>query len=246
MRTPVTALPAAIRVEQVSHRYGTTTVLNNVCLKVPKGTIMALLGPSGCGKSTLLKLLAGLLHPDSGRLFFGEQKVVDGRFSLPPEKRSLGMVFQDYALWPHMTVGQNVIFPLQMRGVAPKQRQQRMLEALDRVGLADFHHRRPAELSGGQQQRVALARAIVAEPQILLFDEPLSNLDRNLRESLCEEMAVLLRQLGTTAVYVTHDPQEAETLAHCIARMNQGAIERIDLLDGNRQSGLSHIDPFVA
>ncbi|KQN52322.1 ABC transporter ATP-binding protein [Rouxiella silvae] len=232
--------PAAIRVQHVFHHFAATPVLNDVCLEVPKGTIMALLGPSGCGKSTLLKLLAGLLHPDAGQLFFGEQKVVDGRFSLPPEKRDLGMVFQDYALWPHMTVAQNVAFPLHMRGVRVSERQRRTLEALDRVGLADFGPRRPSELSGGQQQRVALARAIVAEPQILLFDEPLSNLDRNLRESLCEEMAALLRQLGTTAVYVTHDPHEAEALAHGIARMEGGAIKRIDWLD------ISRVSPFVA
>jgi iron(III) transport system ATP-binding protein len=227
---PLTPPATAIHVENVCHRFGSNTVLNNLSLTVPQGTIIALLGPSGCGKSTLLKLLAGLLHPEAGQVFFGTQKVVDGRFSLPPEKRDLGMVFQDYALWPHMTVAQNVAFPLQMRGIARQLRQQRVLAALDRVGLADFEQRRPSELSGGQQQRVALARAIVAEPQILLFDEPLSNLDRDLRETLCTEMAVLLRQLGTTAVYVTHDQQEAEALAHAIARMKQGVIERIDYL----------------
>ncbi|MDR3434111.1 MAG: ABC transporter ATP-binding protein [Rouxiella aceris] len=237
---PLTPPATAIRVENVCHRFGSNIVLNNLSLTVPQGTIIALLGPSGCGKSTLLKLLAGLLHPDAGRVFFGAQKVVDGRFSLPPEKRDLGMVFQDYALWPHMTVAQNVAFPLQMRGIARQLRQQRVLAALDRVGLADFEQRRPSELSGGQQQRVALARAIVAEPQILLFDEPLSNLDRDLRETLCTEMAVLLRQLGTTAVYVTHDQQEAEALAHAIARMKQGVIERIDYLQKPA------VSPFVA
>lgn len=237
---PLTPPATAIRVENVCHRFGSNTVLNNLSLTVPQGTIIALLGPSGCGKSTLLKLLAGLLHPEAGQVFFGTQKVVDGRFSLPPEKRDLGMVFQDYALWPHMTVAQNVAFPLQMRGIARQLRQQRVLAALDRVGLADFEQRRPSELSGGQQQRVALARAIVAEPQILLFDEPLSNLDRDLRETLCTEMAVLLRQLGTTAVYVTHDQQEAEALAHAIARMKQGVIERIDYLQKPA------VSPFVA
>lgn len=237
---PLTPAATAIRVENVCHRFGNNKVLNNLSLTVPQGTIIALLGPSGCGKSTLLKLLAGLLHPEAGQVFFGTQKVVDGRFSLPPEKRDLGMVFQDYALWPHMTVAQNVAFPLQMRGVARQLRQQRVLAALDRVGLADFEQRRPSELSGGQQQRVALARAIVAEPQILLFDEPLSNLDRDLRETLCTEMAVLLRQLGTTAVYVTHDQQEAEALAHAIARMKQGVIERIDYLHKPA------VSPFVA
>lgn len=232
------SLPA-IAVHQVCHYFGTNRVLNNVNLQVPKGTIIALLGPSGCGKSTLLKLLAGLLHPSSGEIHFGETRVAAGGFSLPPEKRSLGMAFQDYALWPHMNVFQNVAFPLQMRGVRGVEQRDRVMTTLERVGLADFATRRPAELSGGQQQRVALARAIVAEPQILLFDEPLSNLDRDLRESLCSEMATLLRQLGTTAVYVTHDPHEAQTLAHCIARMEHGSIARIDHIETSR------VAPFV-
>lgn len=238
-RTCAPVLPA-IAVHQVSQFFGANRVLHHVDLHVPKGTIVALLGPSGCGKSTLLKLLAGLLHPSSGEIHFGETQVAAGNFSLPPEKRSLGMAFQDYALWPHMSVFQNVAFPLQMRGVRGTTQREKVMATLERVGLADFATRRPAELSGGQQQRVALARAIVAEPQILLFDEPLSNLDRDLRESLCEEMATLLRQLGTTAVYVTHDPHEAQTLAHCIARMEQGRIARID------QIAPAHFAPFVA
>ncbi|GBU13255.1 hypothetical protein AwEntero_18560 [Enterobacterales bacterium] len=237
-RTCASALPA-IAVHQVSQLFGASRVLNHVNLQVPKGTIVALLGPSGCGKSTLLKLLAGLLHPSSGEIHFGETRVAAGSFSLPPEKRSLGMAFQDYALWPHMSVYQNVAFPLQMRGICGHIQREKVMATLERVGLADFAVRRPAELSGGQQQRVALARAIVAEPQILLFDEPLSNLDRDLRESLCDEMAALLRQLGTTAVYVTHDPHEAQTMAHCIARMEQGRIARIDQIEPSR------VAPFV-
>ncbi|MGC6387020.1 ABC transporter ATP-binding protein [Ewingella sp. S1.OA.A_B6] len=232
-------LPAII-VHQVSQFFGANQVLNHVNIEVPKGTIVALLGPSGCGKSTLLKLLAGLLHPSSGEIYFGETCMAADKFSLPPEKRSLGMAFQDYALWPHMSVYQNIAFPLQMRGVRGVVQREKVMATLERVGLADFALRRPGELSGGQQQRVALARAIVAEPQILLFDEPLSNLDRDLRESLCEEMATLLRQLGTTAVYVTHDPNEAQTLAHCIARMEHGRIARIDQIESSR------IAPFVA
>ncbi|KAB8309133.1 ABC transporter ATP-binding protein [Rahnella contaminans] len=230
----------AIAIHQVSHFFGSNPVLNHVNLSVPEGTILALLGPSGCGKSTLLKMLAGLLHPASGQISFDGEIVASGSFSLPPEKRNLGMAFQDYALWPHMTVRQNVGFPLQMRGIRGAAQQKKVMAALERVGLADFVSRRPSELSGGQQQRVALARAIVAEPRILLFDEPLSNLDRDLRESLCEEMAVLLRQLGTTAVYVTHDQHEAHALAHRIARMDKGAIARIDTIDP------SVISPFVA
>ena len=232
--------PPAISVHQVSHFFGSNPVLNHVNLSVPEGTILALLGPSGCGKSTLLKMLAGLLHPASGQISFDGVTVASGKISLPPEKRNLGMAFQDYALWPHMTVRQNVAFPLQMRGIRGAIQQEKVMAALERVGLADFVSRRPAELSGGQQQRVALARAIVAEPRILLFDEPLSNLDRDLRESLCEEMATLLRQLGTTAVYVTHDQHEAHALAHCIARMDKGAIASIDQIDP------SVVSPFVA
>ncbi|MFS7246326.1 ABC transporter ATP-binding protein [Rahnella inusitata] len=237
---PRIASPPAIALHQVSHFFGSTPVLNHVNLTVPKGTILALLGPSGCGKSTLLKMLAGLLHPASGQISFDGEIVASGTFSLPPERRNLGMAFQDYALWPHMSVRQNVAFPLKMRGVRGALLQEKVMAALDRVGLADFASRRPSELSGGQQQRVALARAIVAEPRILLFDEPLSNLDRDLRESLCEEMATLLRQLGTTAVYVTHDRHEARALAHKIAHMDQGAIARIDLNDASVAS------PFVA
>ncbi len=232
--------PPAISVHQVSHFFGSNPVLNHVNLSVPEGTILALLGPSGCGKSTLLKMLAGLLHPASGQISFDGVTVASGKISLPPEKRNLGMAFQDYALWPHMTVRQNVAFPLQMRGIRGAIQQEKVMAALERVGLADFVSRRPAELSGGQQQRVALARAIVAEPRILLFDEPLSNLDRDLWESLCEEMATLLRQLGTTAVYVTHDQHEAHALAHRIARMDKGAIASIDQIDP------SVVSPFVA
>lgn len=230
----------AIAIHQVSHLFGSNPVLNHVNLTVPKGTILALLGPSGCGKSTLLKMLAGLLNPASGEIRFDGEIVASGSFSLSPEKRNLGMAFQDYALWPHMSVRQNVAFPLQMRGIKGQAQEEKVMAALERVGLADFVSRRPSELSGGQQQRVALARAIVAEPRILLFDEPLSNLDRDLRESLCEEMAVLLRQLGTTAVYVTHDQHEAHALAHRIARMDKGTIASIDTIDP------SVISPFVA
>lgn len=230
----------AVAIHQVSHFFGSNPVLNHVNLTVPKGTILALLGPSGCGKSTLLKMLAGLLNPASGEIRFDGEIVASGSFSLPPEKRNLGMAFQDYALWPHMSVRQNVAFPLQMRGIKGQAQEEKVMAALERVGLADFVSRRASELSGGQQQRVALARAIVAEPRILLFDEPLSNLDRDLRESLCEEMAVLLRQLGTTAVYVTHDQHEAHALAHRIARMDKGKIASIDTIDP------SVISPFVA
>ena len=209
------------------HAFGNQTVLNNVDLTVPAGTITALLGPSGCGKSTLLKAVAGLLHPQSGTIQFDDQFMVSGKSFEPPENRGLGMVFQDYALWPHMTVEGNVSFPLRMRRIARTERVRRVQEALNMVGLNDHAQRRPSQLSGGQQQRVALARAIVAQPRVLLFDEPLSNLDRNLRETLCREIGALLGKLGITAIYVTHDHEEALALAHQIAHMDQGQISRI-------------------
>jgi iron(III) transport system ATP-binding protein len=199
-------------------------ILDGIDLHVPAGTVLALLGPSGCGKSTLLKALCGLLRPDEGHIGLGGRTVSGPSTHEPPERRGLGMVFQDYALWPHMTVAQNVAFPLRMRKTPRREIGARVQEALALVGLQAMGARRPADLSGGQQQRVALARAVVARPSVLLFDEPLSNLDRALRESLCAEIRALLRQLGTTAVYVTHDHEEAHTLAHCIARMDQGRI----------------------
>jgi iron(III) transport system ATP-binding protein len=217
-------LKTAISLNGVSYAFGANTVLHQIDLHIEAGSVVALLGPSGCGKSTLLRLLAGLTQPAAGEIHFGERLVAKAGWALPPEARDLGMVFQDYALWPHMTVAQNVAFPLRMRDVARAERESRVAQALERVGLAEFAARKPAGLSGGQQQRVALARAIVAEPRILLFDEPLSNLDSELRESLCTEMSALLRQLGTTAVYVTHDRREAEILADRIVHLSAGSV----------------------
>jgi iron(III) transport system ATP-binding protein len=222
-----------VEVRGLTQQFGDQTVLHGIDLEVPAGHTLALLGPSGCGKSTLLKLLAGLLEPSAGTIRFGEQIVAcaeDGtRLYVPPEQRGLGMVFQDYALWPHMTVAGNVSFALEMRGVKRPERERRVEQALSRVGLGGLGARRPSALSGGQQQRVALARAIVAEPRILLFDEPLSNLDRALRTSLCQEIRDVLAQLGTTAVYVTHDHDEAETLAHRIVTLARGRVQEISI-----------------
>ncbi|WP_323084753.1 ABC transporter ATP-binding protein [Providencia alcalifaciens] len=219
-----------ISIHKLSQVFAHQTVLDGIDLTVAKGSILALLGPSGCGKSTLLKLLAGLLQPSSGEIFLNEKLVASAQRLVPPEQRNLGMVFQDYALWPHMSVFQNVAFPLRMRKVASQAIEDRVNQALERVGLAGFAKRKPADLSGGQQQRVALARAIIAEPGILLFDEPLSNLDVALRRALCDEMAQLLRSLEITAVYVTHDPAEAHALAHQIAHMQNGKIDSLTTL----------------
>jgi len=218
------AAGTAISVRGLGLSFDSQTVLADIDLEVPGGTTLALLGPSGCGKSTLLKLLAGLQQPGAGSIHFGAQLVADAHSCVAPERRGLGMVFQDYALWPHMTVAGNVAFPLEMGRVARPERERRVAAALARVGLEHVGKRRISALSGGQQQRVALARAIVAEPRILLFDEPLSNLDRDLRVSLCREIGELLAQLGTTAVYVTHDREEAETLAHQVVTMQHGRI----------------------
>ncbi len=212
------------------------TILHDLSLTIPAGEILALLGPSGCGKSTLLKLLAGLLQPTQGELWIGDRCVASARHCDAPEKRNLGMVFQDYALWPHLSVAQNVTFPLRMRGMKKAAAREQADAALAQVGLADFGDRKPALLSGGQQQRVALARALVAKPAILLFDEPLSNLDRDLRETLVHTMADLLRAAGITAVYVTHDREEANTLADRIIHLAQGQIVSVTHLSGDRNA----------
>ncbi|MEF3110090.1 ABC transporter ATP-binding protein [Raoultella sp. WB_B2P2-3] len=219
-----------IKLDGVSFAFGANTVLNNIDLHIEAGSIVALLGPSGCGKSTLLRLLAGLTVPASGEIRFGDRLVAKAGWGMAPEQRDIGMVFQDYALWPHMTVAQNIAFPLRMRGVPRGERQQRVSAALARVGLTGFAERKSSGLSGGQQQRVALARAIVAEPRVLLFDEPLSNLDSELRESLCIEMSRLLRQLAITAVYVTHDRREAELLADRIVHLSAGSVAAVRIV----------------
>lgn len=216
----------SVSIRALHQRFGATRVLDSVDLEVPAGTTTALLGPSGCGKSTLLRLLAGLLTPTGGEIRFDDRVVASEHACHAPERRSLGMVFQDYALWPHMNVAANVAFPLEMRGVKRHERVHRVEEALSLVGLAGMGTRRPQALSGGQQQRVALARAIVSAPRLLLFDEPLSNLDRDLRARLCADIGALLSRLGTTAVYVTHDRDEAEALADQIVVLAHGRVDK--------------------
>ncbi|MBN9216801.1 MAG: ABC transporter ATP-binding protein [Mesorhizobium sp.] len=230
MHSPNQPNPAfAIDVRGLDQFYGETPVLRGIDFRLDRGRTLALLGPSGCGKTTLLRLIAGLLPPTRGSIGIDGKAMADaatGAF-VPPERRGLGMVFQDYALWPHMSVAENVGFPLEMLRIGKQERTRRVLAALARVSLEGLAGRRPSDLSGDQQQRVAIARAIVAEPRIVLFDEPLSNLDRELRESLVGEIARLVSSLGLTAVYVTHDHSEAFTLADEVAVMQGGEIAQL-------------------
>ncbi len=210
--------------------FGPARVLDGISLALAPGEFVALLGPSGCGKTTLLRSVAGLLTPDSGSIRLGADTVVDAgrRLFVPAEKRHLGMVFQDYGLWPHLRVKDNVAFPLAARGRPKSDHAALVQAALQRVALEHLAERFPGELSGGQQQRVAVARAIVDAPRILLFDEPLSNLDASLRDSLGREIATLVRSLRTTALYVTHDQVEALSLADRVAVMRDGRIVQLD------------------
>jgi iron(III) transport system ATP-binding protein len=215
-----------VEITNLSKSFAGVRAIDDVTLTIAPGEFVALLGPSSGGKTTLLRAIAGLVTPDRGTVRIGPDTVVDTakRQFVPPEQRRLGMVFQDYALWPHMRVSENVGFPLEARGVAKSQRQDLIATALRRVGLDALAKRFPGELSGGQQQRVALARAIVDSPRLILFDEPLSNLDANLRDALGREIAQLVRELGATAVYVTHDQGEALSLSDRIAVLREGRL----------------------
>ncbi len=216
-----------LRVVDAVKRYGRVTAIDRVSLQVPAGRFLVLLGPSGSGKSTLARLLAGVERLDGGELRLGEVLVADRLRQLPPERRNLAMVFQDYALWPHLTVLGNVGYALRRRRLGSVEARRRALQALERVGLDRHAQRYPHELSGGEQQRVALARAVVAEPGLLLFDEPLSNLDADLRERLRVEIATLTRECGATAVYITHDQSEAFALADEIAVLDAGRLVQV-------------------
>ena len=202
--------------------------VQNLSLNVHDGEIVTLLGPSGCGKTTTLRMVAGLEIPDAGDICFGDQAVVvtSRRFSLPPNKRNVGMVFRSYAIWPHMTVAQNVAFPLKARRVPKREIVERVQRALDLVGLSGFEDRPGPLLSGGQQQRVAFARALVTEPRVLLLDEPFSNLDAKLREQMRISVKLLQKRLSVAMLFVTHDQIEALSLSNRIALMNFGMVQQ--------------------
>ena len=214
--------PAHLRVSHITKRFAGAPAVDDVSFDVPKGSFATLLGPSGCGKTTTLRMIAGFYDPDVGDIEIGGRRVND----LPAHRRGTAMVFQDYALFPHMTVYDNVAYGLRVAGRPRPERDKRVNDTLAFVGLSGMGGRWPNQLSGGQQQRVAVARALVIEPQVLLLDEPLSNLDAKLREQLRVELRILQRRLGMTFVYVTHDQDEALSLSDWIAVMNAGKVEQ--------------------
>ncbi|MBX9751624.1 MAG: ABC transporter ATP-binding protein [Roseococcus sp.] len=214
----------ALSLEGVTKRFGAVTALHEAWLKVEDGEFITLLGPSGCGKTTLLNLIAGFLEADAGEIFIGGQLVT----TLPVWERDLGMVFQSYALFPHMDVARNVGYGLRARGVQKSEEASRVAEALGLVRLSALANRRPKQLSGGQQQRVALARALVIRPRLLLLDEPFSALDRNLRAEMQLELKEIQRRLGVTTIFVTHDQGEAMSMSDRVAVMSEGRILQLD------------------
>jgi ABC-type Fe3+/spermidine/putrescine transport system ATPase subunit len=214
----------ALRLEGIGFAFGNSPVVSDISLRLTAGTFLSLLGPSGSGKTTLLKLVGGYLRPTKGQILLRERDVT----ALPPERRDIGMVFQNYALFPHLNARANVSFGLEMQHVPRAERRRRVESMLDRVGLtASERNRRPVQLSGGQQQRVALARALVIEPVVLLLDEPLANLDRQLREQLRSELKELQRRSGVTTLLVTHDRDEALTLADRVGVLAAGRLLQV-------------------
>lgn len=221
MNNPAQSLP--ITVSNLRKAYGPVKALDNVSIDIAAGEFLTLLGPSGSGKTTLLMALAGFARPDSGSIKFGDEEVL----LTPPHKRGLGMVFQSYALFPFLSVAENVAYPLKIRGVSKEEQRSKVAKALEGVQLGEFGDRRISQLSGGQRQRVALARAMVFEPRIILMDEPLSALDKKLREHMQIELKELHSKISATIVYVTHDQREALTMSDRIAVVNHGRIEQL-------------------
>lgn len=234
-----------IRVEDVGKSYGSQSILRNLSLTVRKGECFTLLGPSGCGKTVLLRLIAGFESPDAGRIYLDDTLVTDpaAQVKVPPENRGIGLVFQDYAVWPHMTVFDNVAYPLKIAKLPKEEIRERVMDMVEIVGMKGLEKRLPSELSGGQQQRVALARALVGKPALLLLDEPLSNLDANLREEMRFEIKELQRKLHVTVLYVTHDQEIGLAISDRVAIMDEtGAIQQIGT---PREIFEEPVNPFV-
>ncbi|RZJ26760.1 MAG: ABC transporter ATP-binding protein [Haliea sp.] len=217
-----------LQLKNISKSYGANAVVDDLSLDLQQGELVTLLGPSGCGKTTTLRMIAGFIDLGAGSIEIDGRPLSGAGRTVPPEHRGMSMIFQSYAIWPNMTVAQNVGFGLKIRGTPPAETARRVVEMLDVVHLGALAHRYPAELSGGQQQRVALARAMVVRPEVLLLDEPLSNLDANLREEMAGEIRRLHDEFRFTTVYVTHDQSEAMTISDRIAVLNLGKLEQVD------------------
>ncbi|KAB8137506.1 ABC transporter ATP-binding protein [Gracilibacillus oryzae] len=229
----------SLQVQNISKNYKEFFALNNVSFSIDSGEIISILGPSGCGKSTLLQLIAGLQQPDQGKIILENQTISDSSYLLPPEKRPINMVFQDYALWPHMDVRKNVFYGMRKNEKSRKEKEELASSLFTLLHLEGLEEKYPAQLSGGQQQRVAIARALATEPALLLLDEPLSNLDMQLRHEMRNELSYLLRRLRTTVLHVTHDPLEAYALADRILVLRDGKIEQFDTPEQVRENPAS-------
>ena len=231
-----------LKIDSVSKSYNGVNTLDKVSLEIREGERIVILGPSGCGKTTLLRMIAGFVAPDRGSIFIAKEEVSEnGRIIKSPEQRNLGMVFQDLALWPHLSVQGNIDFGLRAKGVSKIQRNQRIREILELVGMAEYADRKSAELSGGQQQRIALARTLVLKPQLLLMDEPLSSLNQELNIKLRKEILRLQKKLSFTLVYVTHNREEAFAIASKVVLMSQGSIKYAGEVAGVKEYLSKHI-----
>ena len=218
---------ASVTITGVTKSFGNVKVLQEFNQKFEDGEFITLLGPSGCGKTTMLRLIAGFEKPSSGEIYIGDKLVSSEKEFLPPEKRGIGMVFQSYAVWPHMNVFDNIAYPLKIQKISKNKIEERVNQVLKIVHLEQYKDRFPSELSGGQQQRVALGRALVAQPEILLLDEPLSNLDAKLREEMRYEIKEITKKLKITVIYVTHDQIEAMTMSDRIVLINKGEVQQV-------------------